>query len=310
MYDMGYPQDAVILIGNIYSQSTTIYSGDAFGHTPPIPIQRGTIQGDTLSPYLFLIFLEPLLRWLHQSHQGYPFHTSETAITSAAYADDLVVITNKLPSLQTQLNKIDLFCEWASMDLSIPKCALTGCPNQSKLNPQTFKALLQAHNISYRHQPIPVLHQHEPYTYLGIQLVPSLNWNIQTHCTTPKLMQQCKQLTCPLTTNQKLNMINTVIRAGIAYSFYAVPYSMPTIIKLDKKIIALYKKIYTLPSCTPNIATQLPHNLFGMEAFSIKNAYLRCIGEQLLHALNDTGRLGKIYIGLTNYILAKYGGAL
>jgi hypothetical protein len=105
-------------------------------------------------------------------------------------------------------------------------------------------------------------------------------------------------------------MANTVIRAGIAYTFYAMPYSMPTIKKLDKKIFALQKKICGLPICTPNVVTQLPHDLFGLEAFSIKNAYLTCIGEQLRNALNDKGRLGKIYIGLTNYILAKHVSAL
>jgi hypothetical protein len=47
-----------------------------------------------------------------------------------------------------------------------------------------------------------------------------------------------------------------------------------------------------------------------MDAFSIKNAYLTCIRNQLRNALNDTGRLGKIYIGLIHYILAKFGGAL
>ena len=49
--------------------------------------------------------------------------------------------------------------------------------------------------------------------------------------------------------------------------------------------------------------------MFGIEAFSLKNAYLRCIGEQLRNALNDKGRLGIIYRGLTHFILAKYGGA-
>jgi hypothetical protein len=62
MKDLGYPEDAVTLVGNIYAQSSTIFTGEHFGRTKPIPIQRGTIQGDTLSPYLFLIFLEPLLR--------------------------------------------------------------------------------------------------------------------------------------------------------------------------------------------------------------------------------------------------------
>ena len=58
MKDLGYPLDAVALIGNIYAQSTTTFTGEHFGSIQPIPIQRGTIQGDTLNPYLFLIFLE------------------------------------------------------------------------------------------------------------------------------------------------------------------------------------------------------------------------------------------------------------
>ena len=104
-------------------------------------------------------------------------------------------------------------------------------------------------------------------------------------------------------------MVDIVIRVGIAYSFYAIPYSLPAIIKLDKKIIAIQKKICGLPKCTPNIVTQLPHDMFGIKAFSQKNTYLRCIGEQFRNALNDKGRLGIVYRGLIHFILAKYRGA-
>ena len=104
-------------------------------------------------------------------------------------------------------------------------------------------------------------------------------------------------------------MVDTVIRAGIAYRFYAVPYSLPTIKKLDKKIIGIQMKICGLPNCTPNVVTQLPHDMFGIEAFSLKNAYLRCIGEQLRNALNDTNKLGIIYRGLVHFILANKGGS-
>ena len=101
-------------------------------------------------------------------------------------------------------------------------------------------------------------------------------------------------------------LLDTVIRAGITYSFYAVPYSLPSITKLDKKIIGIQKPICGLPKCTANVITQLPHDLFRLEAFSLKNAYLRCINEQLRNALNDKGRLRIIYKGLIQHILSKH----
>ena len=99
MKDLGYPTDVVTLIGNIYSRSSTIFIGEHFGKTKPI--QRGTIQGDTLSPYLFFIFLKPLLRWLQRKENAYTFGTSKLTINSATYADDLAAITNNLKSIQT-----------------------------------------------------------------------------------------------------------------------------------------------------------------------------------------------------------------
>jgi hypothetical protein len=124
-----------------------------------------------------------------------------------------------------------------------------------------------------------------------------------------KLNKQCKLLKAsPTTMKQKIHMIDSVIRAGIAYGFYSIAFSIPTINKLDKIIIRLHKSICGLPRSASNVMTQLPHNMFRLEAFSLRNAYLRCIGEQLRDALNDPGRLGIIYQGLTNYIFAKNSG--
>ena len=94
MNDLGYLEDAVKLVGNIYSHSNTIFISEYFGQTQKIPIQRGTIQEDTLSPYLFIIFLEPLLRWLQNGKHGYTLGTSKVTINSTAYVDDLAIITN------------------------------------------------------------------------------------------------------------------------------------------------------------------------------------------------------------------------
>jgi hypothetical protein len=101
-------------------------------------------------------------------------------------------------------------------------------------------------------------------------------------------------------TKTKIKMVDTIIRVGIAYSFYAIPYSMPNIAKLDQKIIALQKAICGLPKSTPNITTKLPHDQFGLKLRTFTQNR-----KQLRNALNDPGRLGC----LTNHILAKDGGS-
>ena len=196
------------------------------------------------------------------------------------------------------------------MELGITKCAITRCPNNKPMPATIFKAYIQSHNIKYRNQPILVLHQNEPYVYLGIQLIPSLKWKAQQAITMDKLIKQTQLLLNSLAIlKQIFKMVDTGIRPGIAYSFYAIPYSMPTITKLDQKIIALQKAICGLPKSTPNITTKLPHDQFGLDAQSLKIEYLTCIRKKIRNALNDLGRIGIIFKGLTNHILAKYGGS-
>ena len=56
-------------------------------------------------------------------------------------------------------------------------------PQQINKKPIVFKTQIQAQNMDYRKQPLLDLHQNESYLYLGIQLVPSLKWKLQTHIT-------------------------------------------------------------------------------------------------------------------------------
>jgi hypothetical protein len=90
------------------------------------------------------------------------------------------------------------------MNLSIPKCAIIAAHNKIKMTPKTFKAYIQSHKINYKNNPILELHQNEPYKYLGIQLIPSLKWNLQRQITIDKLIKQSKQLlNSPTTFRQK-----------------------------------------------------------------------------------------------------------
>ena len=59
----------------------------------------------------------------------------------------------------------------------------------------------------------------------------------------------------------------------------------------------------------PNIVIQFSHDMFGIEAFLLKNIYLQCIEEQFCNAINDVRKIKIIYKGLIHSILAKHGGA-
>ena len=226
MEDLGYPSDAIAIIGNIYKDSTTAFTGSHFGTTPPINISRGTIQRDTLSPYLFIIFLEPLLRWLEKDNKGYHFSTSPSSCTTSAYADDLAILSDTIQNIQPQITKLQLFAEWAHMDLNLAKCAITGCPNKSKLKPNTFKAFIQSQQITYKNKKIPTLTQNEPYTYLGIQLVPSLKWNLQKELTLKKVKQQGQLLAnSPASLKQKYTLSTPL--SNPALHMHTIRYPSP-----------------------------------------------------------------------------------
>lgn len=92
MEDLDFSQDAVEIVGNIYKK----FIGNHFNTTFPIEISHRIIQGDTLSPYIFIIFLEPLLRWLENDNMGYHFNTFLSTCTTTTYADDLAIITDNI----------------------------------------------------------------------------------------------------------------------------------------------------------------------------------------------------------------------
>ena len=73
MYDLGFPTDAIDTVKNLYQEAHTRVRLATGQYSNDIPIERGTIQGDTLSPFLFLIYMEPLLRWLHAGGRGYEY---------------------------------------------------------------------------------------------------------------------------------------------------------------------------------------------------------------------------------------------
>jgi hypothetical protein len=61
MRQLGMPPTFIDTSEHLYGVSATEYI-TPYGPTPSIDINRGTLQGDTLSPFVFTLFLESFLR--------------------------------------------------------------------------------------------------------------------------------------------------------------------------------------------------------------------------------------------------------
>jgi hypothetical protein len=124
--------------------------------TPPIDINRGTLEGDTLLPFLFTLFLEPFINWLTVGSRGYILgpegarphdHSPTTAYQSHGFADDLSLATCTLGKLHIQLCKPSLFNECTGPDVNPKKCSAIGSGlwHKGDANSKNNIALLEHH---------------------------------------------------------------------------------------------------------------------------------------------------------------------
>ena len=266
MYDLGFTPLAIEVVKNIYMNSITQVSSNV-GLTEPIEIHRGTLQGDTLSPFLFLVFIEPLLRWLHAGGRGYKYGSIEFDCdepgaayrASSGYADDLVILTNNPRDMMVQAAKITAFTQWSHLQANAKKCAVTAILHADAKN-KLCKSAADFQRISSKLKgitidgdPIPVYRSDQPYKYLGIQITLTLNWKHQIASVrkliTTKGTRLVHSFASPL---QRIKVLQRCIIPAVTYSFPLAPYSRHDIEQFDSCITSIAKRCMNINRVIPN----------------------------------------------------------
>jgi hypothetical protein len=175
------------------------------GNTAPLSIYRGSLQGDTLPPFLFTIFMEPLLRWLTVGSRGYrptyqPHKPSSTIITydGHGYAYDVSITAGSIQDLKIQLKKLHIFSQYTRLQLETCKCEATGSlwAHGNPINHKN-KTMLQEliNSITFADGThIKYLPPNKSYKMLGVHINPMIDFREQFYHITKDVKKLAKVL--------------------------------------------------------------------------------------------------------------------
>lgn len=177
MQQLGFPADAQRVVKDIYTGAQTRVRGKGNALSESIHITSGTIPGDSLSPLLFLIYVEPLLPWLKHRGVGYQLGClpkrlqQRHTLAGHGFIDELVCYARTAEQLNLQARKVQLFEAHALIKPNASKRAATGILHGSgtvdyAANAKRVKQLVEG-RIWLGPKAVPFLPPDSSYRYLG-----------------------------------------------------------------------------------------------------------------------------------------------
>ena len=314
LYSMGFTTNAVNVIADLYTKATTKIKFPS-GLSDAIDINRGTIQGDTLSPLLFLISIEPLLRWLQSGGRGYKYgclqqgQHADLTTSKLGYADDLVTMSSNPTWLQLQAQKVEAFTSWAGMKVNCKKCGTTGMLYEHARDGVIEDVLSPQHrnteNATRRNQDARTVCTIPPSPHSALHLSTS-NWSFQLD----KMLAEVRKRGEQLSHMHSLDFIKSVIVPAATYAFPLAYLTSTDLKKLDKIYSRICKRAMEVPGSTSTCMVFEDRSKIGGRMTSLQVDYTKVVAESLVESLLDPGQWGIVSRALTHLQHGILGDAM
>ena len=153
---LGLPTETIAVIQDLYTDTTT-RGMTSKGLTSPIRISSGVKQGCPLSPVVFDLAMEPIIRSI-TALRPLSFKLGLVDLSVLAFADDLALLAKNEVALQRQLDVASEAADWCGLSFKPPKCATLHLVRR-----ETVDSV-----FTIDENPIAVLSEGQHYRHLGV----------------------------------------------------------------------------------------------------------------------------------------------
>lgn len=277
---LGLPAELIAVIRDLYTDTTT-RGMTSTGLTAPIPLSAGVKQGCPLSPVVFDLAMEPIIRAV-VALKPLSFKLGLIDQSTLAFADDLSLLAKNDVALQRQLDVASETADWCGLTFKPSKCATLHI-----LNRETVDSV-----FTIDENPLAVLGEGQHYRHLG---VPTGFRNKQTpEESLAKIGTDLDLLDASLLAPwQKIDAVVTFLVPRLDFILRGADVRVKPLSKLDKTMKKCVKKWMNLPQRASAEVVFIPSPLggAGILPFSdMRNVCAVTHGYRLLTCPDDSVR--------------------
>ena len=272
------PESIQCLISSLYTNFKTSIITDHY-RSPAIPVCKGVLQGDCLSPLLFNMCFNTFIQFIKAEkfkQLGFSTHTKTDCLFHPVhwfqFADDAAVITSGEKDNQFLLNCFTRWCQWANMTIRVDKCTTFGIKKFSTRSLQFQPSLL------INHTQVPAVKQGESFRYLGRYFDFAMSNQVHRTKLSSLFTELLKEIdSLPLHPKNKLLLYNRYVLSKVSWHFTVADLSKTWVTEnLDNFVSKYIRQWLDLPISATLSSIILSKNQFGLSLILPSVKFAQC----------------------------------
>jgi hypothetical protein len=255
---LGISHKFVSLLKNLYSQAYAyVRVNNQF--TNQIPITTGVLQGEILSPILFILYINSLTEIFETSDISGITLPDNFTVHSLLYADDIVLLADTKGSLQRKINLLNVFFKEKYLKVNLSKTKVVIFRKGGRISKKDA--------FYWDDQPVEVMPQ---YVYLGVPFSSSGLFCNGAEYFIKKGLAAISALWPTLTKIStslmtiRLRLFDSMVKSVLSY---ALPvWGLRYLDNIERVQLVFLRRVLLVSRCTPGYMLRLESGLVHLKA--------------------------------------------